>query len=131
MWLLSTSNALGADVTLAWDANSEPELTGYHIYYGTGSRDYTQKVFVSKEFTTVTVNGLKEDVVYFIAATAVAIDPACNNKIESDYSSELVFTTSNVAGWPASEAKILLEWWGPRKQSTASKSSTMSTIKKK
>src|SRR4030095_3670915 len=28
-------------VTLAWDANSETNLTGYKLYYGTSSRGYT------------------------------------------------------------------------------------------
>ncbi len=27
--------AHGAQVTLAWDANSEPDVAGYNLYYGT------------------------------------------------------------------------------------------------
>ncbi len=29
-----------AQVTFAWDKNSEPHVAGYKIYYGTGSRSY-------------------------------------------------------------------------------------------
>jgi len=29
-----------AHLDLAWNANTEPDLAGYRVYYGTGSRDY-------------------------------------------------------------------------------------------
>jgi hypothetical protein len=32
------SQAYGGEVTLAWDANEEPDLAGYRIYWGTTSR---------------------------------------------------------------------------------------------
>ena len=36
----------GATVTLAWDANTEPDLAGYKIHYGTASRDYSHSIDV-------------------------------------------------------------------------------------
>jgi len=33
--------AYSADVTLAWDANDEPDLDGYKIHYGTSSGNYS------------------------------------------------------------------------------------------
>ncbi len=35
-------------VTLAWDMNSEPNVTGYKIYYGTASRNYDWVIDVGK-----------------------------------------------------------------------------------
>jgi len=33
-------NALAAKLTLAWDANTESDLAGYRLYYGTSTRNY-------------------------------------------------------------------------------------------
>ena len=41
--LLSPMVAYGATVTLAWNANTETDLAGYKIYYGTNSR-YTVSI---------------------------------------------------------------------------------------
>ena len=37
--LLSPMVAYGAAVTLAWDANTEDDLAGYKIHYGTTSHN--------------------------------------------------------------------------------------------
>ena len=44
--LLLPTAAFAADVTLAWDANSESDLEGYFLYYGTANGIYTGKVDV-------------------------------------------------------------------------------------
>ncbi len=44
--LVSPMVAYGATVTLAWDANTEPDLAGYKIHYGTASADYTHSIDV-------------------------------------------------------------------------------------
>ena len=31
-----------ADITLAWDPVTQPELAGYRIYYGSASRQYSR-----------------------------------------------------------------------------------------
>ena len=56
-------------VTLAWDANTEPDLAGYILHYGTSTRVYTNATNVGK-VTTNRVNGLIEGVRYFFAVTA-------------------------------------------------------------
>ena len=38
--------AYSATVTLAWDANTEPDLAGYKIHYGTASHDYSRSIDV-------------------------------------------------------------------------------------
>ncbi len=39
-----TSIVIGADATVSWDQNTEPDLSYYKIYYGTISGDYTEKI---------------------------------------------------------------------------------------
>ena len=92
--LLSPMVAYGATVTLAWDANTESDLAGYKIYYGTNSRytvsdAYSQSIDVGNT-TQYTLADLDEGVTYYLAATAYDQD---NN--ESDYSVELVHRTGN------------------------------------
>lgn len=92
------TSASAMDVTLAWDANSETDLAGYKIYYGTtagglyngtGSSDGASAIIIplsrlidpaSPEFT---VHGLP-DGTYYLAATAYNTDG-----IESGYSNEV------------------------------------------
>jgi hypothetical protein len=85
--------AYSADVTLAWNANDEPDLDGYKLYYGTSSRNYTASVDAGNT-TEYTLTGLTEGTTYYFAATAY--DSSDN---ESGYSTEVVYTigTSNHA----------------------------------
>ena len=86
--LAAAFNASAADITLAWDANTETDLAGYKIYYGTASRNYTTSEDVS-DTTSYTITNLDEGVTYYFAAKAY--DTSQN---ESDYSAELVHTIS-------------------------------------
>jgi hypothetical protein len=76
----------GAEISLAWDANSEPHLAGYNIYYGTASGEYSHRINVGNT-TEYTVAGLDDGGTYYLAATAYDQDGN-----ESDYSEELVHT---------------------------------------
>lgn len=76
----------GADVTLAWDANSEPDLSGYTIHYGTCSGAYTESVDVGN-VTVFTVGGLAAGQTYYF--TAKAYD---NDGNSSGYSSEISYS---------------------------------------
>src|SRR5712691_6950538 len=58
-----------AQVTLAWDANTDPDLAGYKLYYGTSSRSYQSSVDVGN-VTSYTLSGLLEGQTYYFAATA-------------------------------------------------------------
>ena len=68
---------------MAWDPNTETDLAGYRIYYGTASRTYGDPIDVGN-VTTYTLNGLTPGVTYYIAATAY--DTADH---ESYYSNEV------------------------------------------
>jgi hypothetical protein len=58
-----------AQVTLAWDRNTESNIAGYKIYYGTGSRVYNWFIDVGN-VTKYTVTGLADGSTYYFAATA-------------------------------------------------------------
>ncbi len=84
--LLFPLGTYGAEVSLAWDANSEPDLAGYIIYYGDASGDYSNSLDVG-DITEFTVTGLDDGGTYYFAATAYDLDGN-----ESAYSEELVHT---------------------------------------
>src|SRR2546428_64872 len=58
-----------AQVTLAWDPNTDPDLAGYKLYYGTSSGSYQFSVDVGN-LTSYTLPGLLEGQIYYFAATA-------------------------------------------------------------
>ncbi len=93
MWfvilLLATigySATTGNTVSLQWDANSEPDVAGYKIYYGTNSGVYFVSVDVGNT-TTTTVGNLTPGVTYYFAATAYNV-----SRLESDRSNEVSYT---------------------------------------
>ncbi|HPL63707.1 MAG TPA: malectin domain-containing carbohydrate-binding protein [Syntrophales bacterium] len=83
---LPAGSAHAANVSLAWDANSETGLAGYKVYYGTASRNYSQTMNVGN-WTTCTLSGLSEGTTYYFAVTAYDI-----SGMESPYSVEVSYT---------------------------------------
>ena len=79
------TSVMAADVTLQWDPNSEPDLAGYKIYYGTASRTYGEPIDVGN-VTTYTAKDLEPGTKYYFAATAYNEDG-----YESDYSNEVMW----------------------------------------
>ena len=73
----------GGTITLAWDANTESDLAGYKVYYGTASGSYGTPVNVGN-VTTYQLTGLTPGQVYYLALTAY--DPA---GYESGFSNEV------------------------------------------
>ena len=76
-----------AQVTFAWDPNTEQDLAGYKIYYATSSNNYTLSVDVGKN-TTYTLSGLENGKTYYFVSTAYDTEG-----YESDFSNKLSFTT--------------------------------------
>jgi hypothetical protein len=65
--LLSGSLALAQttqSVSLAWDAETDPSVVGYNLYYGTSSNSLTQTQRVGAA-TTATVSGLTRENILF------------------------------------------------------------------
>jgi hypothetical protein len=79
----SIQKAHAAEITLAWDQNSEPDIAGYRIYYGRVSRSYTNVVDVGN-YTSCVIADLEDGQTYYFAATAYNTDG-----YESGYSNEI------------------------------------------
>ena len=92
------ASCLAWQVTLAWDANTEPELVGYKVYYDTSSGDPyygteadqgTSSItvlledFPDQNFPEFTLTGLISRYRYYFAVTAFSAD------MESGYSNEV------------------------------------------
>jgi hypothetical protein len=91
--LLISVWARAEQVTLSWEAGSEPDLAGYKIHYGTASNSYTVHIDVNN-VTSYTVTGLTAGQTYYFAATAY--DSSGN---ESEYSNSVsqAFSAVNAA----------------------------------
>jgi len=66
--ILSVAAATPGTVALVWNSNSEPNIAGYRLHYGTAATPYNQLVDVNA--TTVTVSNLVTGVTYTFAVTA-------------------------------------------------------------
>lgn len=62
-----TAGAQTASVTLAWTLSSSTNVTGYDIYYGTVSSNYTSSMTVSN-VPEATIQGLTNGTTYYFAA---------------------------------------------------------------
>jgi hypothetical protein len=99
MFVLFPNAGHSAHVTLAWDPNREPDIAGYRIYYGTGSRVYNWFVDVGND-TNHTITGLPDGSNIYFAATAYSTSGS-----ESTYSYEVFWSDIN-ADIPISEITI-------------------------
>lgn len=85
----------GKSVTVSWDSNTEADLAGYKIYYGTASRSYNKVVDVGN-VVQYQIDNLSEGQTYYFAVTAY--DTAFN---ESGYSAEVTVTFESSTPMPA------------------------------
>ena len=70
-------------INLAWDPNTDPDLAGYKVYYGTTPRTYGPGIDVGN-MTTFALTGLIKGQRYFIVVKAYNA-----SKQESDFSDEV------------------------------------------
>ena len=87
-----------AEVTLAWDANTDPDLAGYMIYYGFASRSYDYVVDAENQ-TTFTISNLEEGHTYYFAVTAYDTED-----LESDFSNEVMKSFEFASQSPTADA---------------------------
>lgn len=80
---LLSGTTQATEVTLAWDANHEPDLAGYRLYCGKAPREYNFFVDVGST-PSATLTDLQDGNTYYVAVTAY--DAAGD---ESDYSNEV------------------------------------------
>jgi chitinase len=87
--LLSVSPAQAVDVQLAWDPSPSPQATGYLLYYGTASGQYSVSVDTGQA-TTAALSGLEATVTYYCAV--LAYDASRNH---SPFSNEVQYTAQD------------------------------------
>jgi hypothetical protein len=85
-FFLATVSSFAASVTLAWDPNAEPDVTGYRVYYGTSSGVYTQSLDAGSA-TTIAIPNLLDGTTYYFAVTAYNTEA-----LESAWSNEITYT---------------------------------------
>jgi len=85
-FLAVSVSANAAEVTLAWDPNTETDLGGYTLYSGTSSRSYANSVDIGLS-TEHTVPNLVEGDTYYFAVTAYD-----TNGNESPFSAEISYS---------------------------------------
>ncbi len=100
--LLFVSGAEAGQLRVAWDPNTEPDIAGYVVSYGTSPRVYDQSMDVGLQ-TDAIVNGLTSGQLYYIAVQAYTAD-----RLFSDYSAEI----SGVVP-PASAPRVQIDTPGP------------------
>ena len=86
--LAASETALAGQLKLAWDAAGG--ATGYRLYYGTSSGNYSSSVDVNQ--TSATVSGLTDGARYYFAAKAY------NSTTTSNFSNEVSAVVPMSAG---------------------------------
>ncbi len=81
---------LANSVVVSWQANIEPDLAGYTVFYGLVSRNYSNQIDVGN-VTEHEIGGLLGGTTYFFAVKAYD-----ENGNWSDYSEEVVLTVNDV-----------------------------------
>ena len=74
----------GREVTLQWDANSEPDLEYYKAYWGLESGTYTNMKQTRGLETSISIQIPDNGKIYYFAVTAVD-----ESGLESDFSNEV------------------------------------------
>jgi hypothetical protein len=117
-------SAFAATVNLAWNPSTGSNISGYKMYYGTSSRNYTYNVNVGNN-TSCSLSGLTEGRKYYFAATAYN-----SSNVESVYSSELAYTiptassgttsSSTPSSASGSSSTIIIDNGGPGTKASGS-----------
>jgi hypothetical protein len=81
--LLGTDAVFAQSVAITWNSNTEPDIAGYKIYFGTAPRNYDHSIDVNR-ITEYAISALPDTGLYYFAVTAY--DLTGN---ESSYSEEV------------------------------------------
>ncbi|MDZ7363197.1 MAG: fibronectin type III domain-containing protein [candidate division KSB1 bacterium] len=76
--LLSVVSAMADSLTITWEPNTEPDLAGYFVYYGTKDRPHGHRIHVGRQ-TQYFIQNLKAGETYYVSVTAV--DTAHNESV--------------------------------------------------
>lgn len=117
--MFAGGQALAKDFTLAWDANTEPDVAGYRIYYknsssalpydGTGASQGASPIDVGANLTT-TLTGLAEGETYYFAVTAYdaqGLESTFSNIVASGWVPNLLAPAADETVAPN---KVMFSW---------------------
>src|SRR5438132_8395304 len=83
IWLASITRVVAGNVTLAWDAASDPNVVGYRLHSGTTTGVYTQTTEVGSA-VSASVSNLAGGKTYFFVVTAynaAAVESGPSNEV--------------------------------------------------
>ena len=92
VFLSPASVAHGFDLSFAWDANTEPDLAGYRVFYRQEGQnyDYTTPAWQGTE-TTCTIAGLDDNFIYYFVSRVYDIyGNESENSVELCYDPEII-----------------------------------------
>jgi len=89
--LLVPTVARAGDVVLLWDPNTETDLAGYKVYYGSASRSYGAPIAIGRQ-TSHTLTQLPAGTYYF------AVTAYNTSGLESGFSNEVVAVVAASGG---------------------------------
>jgi hypothetical protein len=116
----SADIAYAGTATVSWNANTEPDLAGYKIYYGTSPRSgvcppggYSSVINVGN-VRTYTFNNLVQGVTYYFSVTAYDTsnnESSCSAEVSKFIADTSAPTTpNNLSSTAVSSSQINLSW---------------------
>ena len=106
LMVLSAGAAMAAELTFGWLPNTEKDLAGYRIHYGTDSRIYTGAVDVL--LPPVTDGQVRSTITVPYGSRYFAATAYTDSGVESDYSNEVtaVIPPSSPGGFEVESASV-------------------------
>jgi hypothetical protein len=68
--VLDVSTTVADSISVTWIANSEPDLAGYLLYYGTSPGNYGPPIPIPAQSTSHEITNLSEGTLYYLALSA-------------------------------------------------------------